>query len=304
MTGKTVSLILGSGAARGLAHMGVIECLEHHGYEIKSISGCSIGSVIGGIYSTGKLDLYRKWVCQLNKTDVLRLLDFSFDKSGLFKGERLFEHLLEMIGEHLIEELPIKFTAVATDVEREKEIWFTDGSLFNAIRGSIAVPSVFTPQKYRGMTLLDGGLLNPVPVAPTAGDNTDISIAVNLNAKPGPLPARRIQPKPTTNENGSENLIQKTFNELVDRFFPDEEEQHPGHSDIDPFNMLDLMTQSIDIMQNAIAKSKMSLYHPDILIDIPRNASGFFDFHHAERLIDIGYQLTEKALEKQLPGNH
>lgn len=296
MTAKTVSLILGSGAARGMAHIGVIECLEQHGFEIKSISGCSIGAVIGGIYSTGKLDLYREWVTQLTKTDVLRLLDFSFDRTGLFKGERLIEHLLEMIGDHQIEDLPIKFTAVATDIDREKEIWFTDGSLFEAIRASIAVPSVFTPQNYRGMTLLDGGLLNPVPVAPTAGDSTDLCIAVNLNAKPTTLPSSQSKPKKRNNDD-QENLIQKAFNELVDRFLPEDSFKQP---DIDPFNMLDLMSQSVDIMQNAIAKSKMSLYHPDILIDIPRNASGFFDFHHAGRLIDIGHQLTDKALKREL----
>jgi len=165
---KSVSLVLGSGGARGLAHIGIIEWLNDNGYDIQSISGSSMGALVGGIYAAGKLDNYRDWVQSLDKTDVVKFLDFSFSSTGLFKGDRIIDNLRKMVGNHLIEDLSIGFTAVATDLERQREVWFTRGPLFDAIRASIAVPTIFTPHKYKGRYLLDGGLLNPVPIAPTS----------------------------------------------------------------------------------------------------------------------------------------
>jgi NTE family protein len=167
MSRQTVSLVLGSGAARGLAHIGVIEWLNEHGYRIESIAGASMGALVGGIYAAGELDSYKQWVLALEKIDVVRFLDLAFSSEGLFKGDRLMDLLRDMVGDRNIEDLPMTYTAVACDLNRRREVWFTNGLLFDAIRASIAIPTVITPHRYRGMILLDGGLLNPVPIAPT-----------------------------------------------------------------------------------------------------------------------------------------
>ena len=134
MTSKSVSLVLGSGGARGLVHIGVIDWLVEHGYKIESISGCSMGALVGGIYAAGKLDAYKDWVVTLDKGDVIKMLDLSFSPGGLFKGEKIINKLLELVGRQKIEKLPISFTAVATNIENGKEVWFSEGSLFDAIR--------------------------------------------------------------------------------------------------------------------------------------------------------------------------
>ena len=174
----TVSLVLGSGGARGLAHIGVIRELEARGYVIRAISGSSMGAVIGGIHALGGLDVYEKWVTGLGQTDVFRMLDWTFSGGGLIRGELLMQRLRDLVGECNIEDLPIDFTAVAVDIERGREVWFSDGSLFEAIRASMAVPSVFTPHAWRGRMLVDGGLLNPVPVAPTLRTLTALTVNV------------------------------------------------------------------------------------------------------------------------------
>ena len=151
---KTVSLVLGSGGARGLAHIGVIKWLRAHGYEIKSIAGTSIGALVGGIYAAGRLDVYADWVQALDKRDVLRLLDISFQPAGLIKGDRIINVMRELIGEFEIEALPISYTAVATDLDTGREVWLSSGLLFDAIRASIAIPTVFTPHIIQDRTLV------------------------------------------------------------------------------------------------------------------------------------------------------
>ena len=195
MSGKdtTVSLVLGSGGARGHAHIGVIRAIEERGLKILNIAGTSMGSVIGGIYAADELDTYAEWACRLSRRDVVRLLDFSFTWTSIFKGERIFDVLKELIGDSRIEELDRGFTAVATDIAEQREVWINKGSLFQAIRASSAVPGVFSPVELEGRTLVDGGLVNPIPIAPTLNDSTDLTIAVNLNAleKSGGAPKER-----------------------------------------------------------------------------------------------------------------
>lgn len=179
----SVSLVLGSGGARGLAHIGVIHWLEEHNFEIASISGCSIGALIGGIYAAGKLDLFEQWVREISTVDIFTLLDISWQKNGLVKGDRIISTLTDLVGDVAIEDLSIKYTAVAADIVNEKEVWLSSGSLFDAIRASISLPLFFTPFHYKGVDLIDGGVLNPVPIAPTFSDHTDLSIAVNLGGR-------------------------------------------------------------------------------------------------------------------------
>lgn len=178
---KQIALVLGSGGARGYAHIGVIEEIERRGYEIVCIAGCSMGSVIGGIYAAGKLEEYRDWVESLDYLDVLRLLDVSF-RLGAIRGERVFGKIHEMLGEIDIQDLPIPYTAVATDLTNQQEVWFQEGCLHQAMRASAAIPSLFTPVMQGSRMLVDGGLLNPLPIVPVVSTHADLIVAVNLNA--------------------------------------------------------------------------------------------------------------------------
>ena len=180
---KNISLVLGSGGARGLAHIGVIHWLEEHDFHIQSVSGCSMGALIGGIYAAGKLDEYESWVRAVTKADIVKLLDLSWGKSGLVKGDKIINTLTELVGDVVIEDLPVTFTAVATDFFHAKEVWINSGNLFDAIRASISLPLFFTPFRYMGVDLIDGGVVNPVPIAPTFSDTTDLTIAVSLDGK-------------------------------------------------------------------------------------------------------------------------
>ena len=295
---QTVSLVLGSGGARGLAHIGVIQWLEEHGYQIESIAGASMGALVGGIHAAGQLGSYRDWVCALHRTDVLRFLDLSFQSGGLIKGDRIIDTLRRMVGDHVIEDLPIAFTAVATDIDRRREVWISQGPLFDAIRASIAVPTVFTPHRYMDMNLLDGGLLNPVPIAPTFRDFTDLTIAVNLNAEPTPGRAPKepqTAPEPSAKEaatrDGDDSLharILQYLDSISDSLKPDDDEIRLG--------LFELVTSSFETMQNAIAAVKLAAYAPDVLINVPRDACAAHEFHRARELIALGRRLAADAI--------
>lgn len=284
---KTISLVLGSGGARGLAHIGVIQVLEEQGFKIRSISGSSMGALIGGIYAAGELDTYREWVCRLKTLDVLRLLDLSFNGASLFKGEKIIETLRELIGPREIEDLPLDFTAVATDLDANKEVWLSTGPLFDAIRASIAFPTVFSAVDYRGRTLVDGGLLNPVPIAPTLRDATDMTIAVSLNgvskAHEVKIPEMPIEPE----RNGYHQKIIDFIDSLPLINQGDKEEEK---------GFFDIISQSIDAMQSTISKLKLATYSPDLLIEIPKSACTIYEFDRASELIEIGRCEAEEAL--------
>jgi NTE family protein len=290
---KSVSLVLGSGGARGLTHIGIIRWLEEQGYRIESIAGASMGALVGGIYAAGELDTYRDWVCALRRTDVLRFLDLSFSAGGLFKGDRIMDTLRDMVGEHAIEDLPISYTAVAVDIDRQREVWFSKGPLFDAIRASIAVPSIFTPHEYRGMTLLDGGMLNPVPIAPTFRDLTDLTIAVNLNAEPEA--AFRAGPVE------SEGEVQVTETDLRSRIlqFLDGIGESLRDSPERDLTAFQLISRSFETMQNAIAGLKLAAYSPDVVINVPRDLCEAHEFHRARELIEKGYRLAAEAVRKR-----
>ncbi|QXI27169.1 patatin-like phospholipase family protein [Pseudomonas vanderleydeniana] len=178
---KRVALVLGSGGARGYAHIGVIEEIERRGYEVACIAGCSMGAVVGGIYAAGKLDEYRNWIESLDYLDVLRLVDVSF-RLGAIRGEKVFGQIRKIVGEIDIENLRIPYTAVAADLTNQQEIWFQEGCLHQAMRASAAIPSLFTPVMQGNRMLVDGGILNPLPIVPVVSSHCDLIIAVNLNA--------------------------------------------------------------------------------------------------------------------------
>lgn len=285
---KSVSLVLGSGGARGLAHIGIIHYLEEQGFKIESITGCSIGALIGGIHAAGKLDEYEKWVKEIDKIDIFSLLDFTFGRTGLVKGDKLMKKLREMVGDAQIDDLDISFTAVAADISREREIWFSKGPLFDAIRASISLPLFFTPFEYKGIKLLDGGIFNPVPIAPTYHDMTDMTIAVNLI---GPLEDNSELLPQKEDADGSEGFQDKVKAYLA-KFLPDTPEEG---EDWDYFY---IASQSFDAMQGVIARQKLASHPPDVVIEIPRNACGILDFDRAEEMIELGYRKAKQQLSE------
>lgn len=295
MAVTNVSLVLGSGSARGLVHIGVIEWLVAHDYKITSISGCSMGALIGGIYAAGKLDAYKEWVISLDKRDVLKMLDLSFGLAGLFKGDKIIKKLLDLVGDQQIEDLPIKYTAVATNIETAKEVWFTEGSLFDAIRASIAVPLVFTPVTKGKRILIDGGVLNPVPIAPTMSDNTDITIAVYVDGEPEA--EHGIEKYSATLEEqtrGEQNWFGRMIQELQERLNLDRTQRE----DNDKWGFYAVMSRSVEIMQNSIAKMKMAAYSPDVMLEFPRDIARGYEFYRAKELIQLGHEKAEEVLGK------
>ena len=178
---KRVALVLGAGGARGYAHIGVIEEIERRGYDIACIAGCSMGAVVGGIYAADKLPVYRQWIESLDYLDVLRLVDVSF-RLGAIRGEKVFGQIHKIVGDLNIEDLRIPYTAVATDLTHQQEIWFQEGCLHQAMRASAAIPSLFTPVMQGNRMLVDGGLLNPLPIVPVVSSHCDLIMAVNLNS--------------------------------------------------------------------------------------------------------------------------
>jgi len=286
---KTVSLVLGSGGARGLAHIGIIRYLEEQGYQIKSVSGCSIGALVGGVYVAGKLDEFEHWVKAITTTRMVSMMDIAWSGAGLFKGDKIVDALREMVGEHIIEDLPIPYTAVAADIVGEKEVWLQSGCLFDAIRASISLPLFFTPFDFKGVPLIDGGVLNPVPIAPTFGDHTDLTIAVNLggaNEELGDTPVAIAEPEAEA----------PFYQEMIDSFI--ETLGMNGNAD-EPRGQLganEIATQAFDAMQGSIARLKLAAYPPDVLIEIPRNLSSLLEFDRAAELIEFGYQRAQQQL--------
>ncbi len=280
MKKKKVSLVLGSGGARGIAHIGVIRWLEEHNYKIESISGSSIGALVGGFYAAGKLDAYTNWLLELDTLGMMKMVDFK-GSGGLVSGEKLMKKMEELVGNPLIEDLSIKFTAVASDSKEEKEIWINKGPLLSAIRASISMPLFFTPYLYNGQYLIDGGVLNPVPIAPTFHDSTDLIIAVNLGAK-ADADISFATPKQSK---AKSNKIKEFFSQLA---LPDSLTSQNG--------MYQIATQTIDTMQGAMARMKLAAYPPDIEIKIPRNLCGTLDFNRAKEIIEYGYTICDKQI--------
>ncbi|GAA1753978.1 patatin-like phospholipase family protein [Kocuria aegyptia] len=177
-----VALALGSGGARGYAHIGVIQVLEERGYDIVTVAGSSMGALVGGLHAAGQLEAYAQWVRGLSQRDVLRLLDPSPSSPGVIRAEKIMAQVRELLDGRLIEDLPIPFTAVATDLLARKEVWFQEGPVDVAVRASIALPSIITPVMLNGRLLADGGIMNPVPIAATVATRADVTVAVSLSA--------------------------------------------------------------------------------------------------------------------------
>lgn len=323
--GKSVALVLGSGGARGYAHIGAIAEIERRGYEISCIAGCSMGAVVGGIYAAGGLEAYEEWVSGLDYLDVLRLVDIGFGSLGAIRGEKVFGRIREILGDVRIEDLPISFTAVATDLTNQQEVWFQEGCLHQAMRASAAIPSLFSPVRQGTRVLVDGGLLNPLPIVPVVSSHCDLIMAVNLNAihsggyalplieRPAPIRQQwdqlleNLTPRSWMGRREGEAAdvlevietaeveppAEAAAKRRRDEHAPVEVEEHVG-----PASMLDLVNLSFETMQASLTQYKIAGYPPDLVIDIPKRLSRFFDFHRAPELIELGRIVTSDTLDR------
>lgn len=294
-----ISLVLGSGGARGYAHIGVIEVLLKHNYTIKSISGSSMGALVGGLYACGKLDEFKEWVLTIDALDMIKLVDLSFSKMGLIQGDKVFAKLEEFIGDVMIEDLSIPYTAVATDIVKQKEVWLKEGRLIDAIRASMAIPTLFTPKQLDGRLLVDGGVLNPIPVAPTIYDKTDLTIAVGLYSKEVKeykvnIPQKEKEKSINIKDNFSK-LLQKA-NDLI----PIKSQNKDKDKDkLEQINARHIMANTIDTMQSTINNYKLAGNPPDIEINILKSACEFYEFNRAYELIEIGRLTAQDILSKK-----
>jgi len=281
--GKDVALVLSSGGARGLVHIGAIEELEARDYRITSIAGCSMGALIGGVYAAGKLEEFREWMKTVDRKKMLELTDFSLSLNHIVKGTRIIEAIMEFVPDMPIEDLPIPYCAVATDLKSGHEVVFREGSLFKAIRASISLPSFYEPVQRDGMILIDGGVTNPIPMNRVQRHEGDILVGVDVSGHDYET-QWEIRQELTEKRKRSKSLSQQILNKLI-----------PDNLEFNHYTLLSRVS-SLMIRQNSILMAQ--LMKPDVLIDIQMSRYGGFDFDKSEKLIAIGRQKTQQALNK------
>ncbi len=298
--GEKVALVLGAGGARGFAQIGVIEALEARGLDIVAVSGSSSGALVGGIYAAGKLAEFRAQLLRMDRNHFLRLLDPGFGLTGLIRGERLVAAMRDVVGNPPIESLPMSFTAVAVDLQRQRVVWLRHGPLWDALRASFAIPGLFTPHEVDGRLLVDGGLLAPLPITATRLSGAHRLVAVDMHSWPERPPGEPAQPSPPAGEAppGHDGWLERVGDWIG---------EHVGHRDGEAgaeipsgrtaMGLVELMSRSLDTMQAQIARVELALDPPELVIRIPRDACQFYEFWRAEELIGIGRAEAEKALD-------
>ena len=317
-----VALSLGSGGARGYAHIGVINELRDRGHDVVGIAGSSMGALVGGLAAAGKLDEYTAWATSLTQRAVLRLLDPSLTSAGVLRADKILDAVREILGDAAIENLPIPFTAVATDLIAGKSVWLQRGPVDAAIRASIAIPGVIKPHVLDGRLLADGGILDPLPMAPLAAVNADLIIAVSLSGddptratadpSPGPGPATERLSRMWRNTTALLDTV--TARTLLDtpaaktvlsRFANDgvEVDDHDDHTEtvVPRLGGFEVLNRSIDIAQAALMRHTLAAYPADLLIEVPRTVARSLEFHRAEEVIEVGQELAAAALDTLTP---
>lgn len=308
------AVVLGSGGARGYAHVGALEVIRERGFEVVAIAGTSMGALVGGVAAANKLDEYTAWARSLTQREVWRLLDLNImSPGGAIRAERIITKVGEILEGAMIDELPIPYTAVATDINARREVWFQHGMVEHAIRASIAIPGVITPVIVNGRTLVDGGLINPVPIEPTAAVETDLTIAVSLSgARVANAPATPVkvtaEHRPLDEiaarlRRATDSIESERFRSIATRLSAghrkgsadDVVATEPQAPDL---GMLDLLTMSFDTMSALICRYRMAANPPDVLVTVPSNAVRTLDFHKAAEMIDLGRTLTTEALDR------
>ncbi len=298
---KNVALVLASGGSRGLAHIGAIEVLEEHGFRITSVSGASMGALVGGIYAAGGLDAFKEWMKTVDRMKVFNLMDFTIGNGGFVKGEKVIDELKSIIPDKLIENLPIPFTAVATDIRHRKEVVFDRGSLYDAIRSSISLPSIFTPNRIDDMLLIDGGVVNPVPVNRVVRTPGDILTAVDLN---GPY-IEKPEEKQEHVKGRIRQRLDKIVDTIADKVKKDEVEAHllsgsenleKEKEDDNDMGIVTILNESSSVMIQTNADLTLKLYPPDILVRIAKNAYSTMEFYKYDEIVALGRTKMEEAL--------
>ncbi len=285
-TKKKVALVLSGGGARGIAHIGVIEELEKQGFEIVSISGTSMGALVGAVYALGKMEEYKNWIYTLDKKEVFKLIDFTFSSQGLVKGDKVLKKMKEFIPDRNIEDLKINYSATATDITNKKEVVFTKGSIYEAVRASIAIPTVFTPVKIGDSLLVDGGVTNPVPINHVKRTKGDILIVVHVNADvPVYKPFISIDEK-----NKKQSKYQKNIDAFQNEFNSKTKKEKLGY--------FKLINKTVGILTYQISKMTIEKFPPDILINVSRESCDIFDFYKAAELVEIGRHAAINSLKK------
>ncbi|MCY0965849.1 patatin-like phospholipase family protein [Parathalassolituus penaei] len=296
---KTVALALGSGGARGYAHIGVLDALEERGYRVAAISGASMGAIIGGFYCAGKLQEFRSWACTLGYLDVLRLIDVTLLSSGVIRGDRVFALLSEFLGSVQIEDLPIPFTAVATDLTARKEIWFQSGSLDTAMRASAAIPSVLKPVHHNGHVLVDGGVLNPLPISPCVSVHADLIMAVDLNADiamPDDFALGSEQEEREEKQAWLESIFAKAGS-WFDKADSKRIATNTARQIDENIGKFEIMNNMLETMQLSLTRFKTAAYPPDLMINLPMTSCEMYEFYRASEMIALGYHIANKALD-------
>ncbi len=298
---RRIALALGSGGARGYAHIGVIEEIEARGWEIVGVAGTSMGAVIGGLYVGGGMESYRDWVVNLGRRDVMRLMDPGLRGAGVLRASKVMSKVKDHLGDVAIEDARMPYTAVAVDLVTQREVWFTSGPMIQAMRASIAIPTVFTPVARNGMVLADGGLLNPVPVAPLANVHADAIIAVNL-AGPSVTTAHAREEVftgikfPKVKFPNLPHMIEPTLRALVPAFGRGDDGL-PDNQHVLRMNTLDVVDRSLNLMQEAIRRYRLAGYPPDVLVNVPLDSCGTLDFHRAKDMIEVGRERAVRAFD-------
>lgn len=283
---EKVALVLGAGGARGLAQIGVIEALQARGMNLVAIAGSSSGALVGGLHAAGRLGEYRDWLCSLDRTQMLRLLDPGWGRPALFEGTRLIGALRAIAGSPRIEDLPIDFTAVAVDLLRQREVWLREGDLWDAIRASFAIPGVFTPHVVHGRELVDGGLLAPLPIAATRLSDAHRLVAVDMHGWP------QRPPGSPADEEAEAASARSWLGQWLHR-----DEGGPDRARRHRLGFTELMARSLDTMQAQVSRVQLALDPPELVIRIPRDACQFYEFWRAKELIAIGRAEADKALD-------
>ncbi len=283
---QKVALVLSGGAARGIAHIGVIEELENRGFEITSIAGTSMGALIGGVYASGKLAELKEFMYQLDKSKVFRLVDFTLSKHGLIKGDRILKTMKNFVPDILIEDIALPYAAVAVDLINKEEVVYRSGSLYHAIRASIAIPTIFTPVMEENRVLVDGGLLNNLPMAHVKRTKGDMMVAVHVNAD---IPYSK--PKITEDTVKKEALYQKRVREFHQQMIPrtSATEEKLGY--------FSLITKSIELMTLRMAEDKIKQFSPEVLINVSHESCTLYDFYKAEEQVEAGRRAAIEVLD-------
>ncbi|ELW9443968.1 TPA: patatin-like phospholipase RssA [Pluralibacter gergoviae] len=292
-----IGLALGSGAARGWSHIGVIKALERTGIEIDIVAGCSIGALVGAAYACDRLDALEKWVTAFRYWDVLRLMDLSWRRGGLLRGERVFSHFSELLPVDQIEACNRRFASVATNLSTGRELWFTEGDLNHAIRASCSIPGLMAPVRHNGYWLVDGAVVNPVPISLTRALGADIVIAVDLqhdaHLMQQDLLSVNLQPDLQSVE-GESSLS------WYDRWRRRAERKSSRLATATP-TATEIMSTSIQVLENRLKRNRMAGDPPDILLQPFCPQISTLDFHRADAAIVAGQQAVEKKMDELLP---